>query len=511
MQVSPPLGWKFTPEEVSITVDGETDACSQNRDVNFVFAGFGVVGQVVAAGDTRGPAGVDIELLSGDGQEVVQKTVTVKDGRYVFTAVAGADHKVRANHPVWQFDKAVGEVVITGDNGAAEELVVAGFDVRGKVVAGNQPIAGVSVMLYGTNAVPRCADNAAADTTGPAGTAQRCRAVTDAAGEFVFPVVPGGSYTLVPFYRGEHTQFEVSPAQIDFKVELDSVLLSQPFVVEGFSVKGKVLTGVNGQPLAAAAVTLNGAKVHSTTTNQDGEYFIDKIETGTYTISVTAEGVEFVDVTAAVSPSSPVLPAMTAARFLVSGVLDFSTVSPDSGRRVQLRSPGRPDLVVPVESTGRFSALVTPAVYTVSVLSSPADAQMGIVFAPLSLDIIVKTAPVPGLYFSPVRVSISGSVACSGPCPDLKVTLRPDGGSGEELVQPVEAGRFSFQHQLPGRYTVAVQEAGLCWDQPQIVFNIEAESVEDLKFVQTGWIMEVHSSHQTSLKYRTADSQLTGT
>ena len=130
--MSPPLGWKFSPEEVSISIDGETDSCSLNKDIDFVFAGFGVVGQVgnhliyvyinltrmpfilffyiigsgttlptvslsmyiiynlknlefacqvLAAGSDVGPAGVDIELLSGDQKEVVQKTVTVKDGK----------------------------------------------------------------------------------------------------------------------------------------------------------------------------------------------------------------------------------------------------------------------------------------------------------------------------------------------------------------------------------------------------------------------------------------------
>ena len=51
----------------------------------------------------------------------------------MFTAVDGTDHKVRATHPVWMFEKSVGNVVITDNNGKADDLVVAGFDVRGKV------------------------------------------------------------------------------------------------------------------------------------------------------------------------------------------------------------------------------------------------------------------------------------------------------------------------------------------------------------------------------------------
>ena len=57
-----------------------------------------------------------------------------------------------------------------------------------------------------------------------------------------------------------------------------------------------------------------------------------------------------------------------------------------------------------------------------------------------------------------------------------------------------------------------VQERnGRGWtQQPSINFWIESESKEDLKFVQTGWVMDVHLSHQTSAKYKSDDGQLAG-
>lgn len=45
-EVSPPSGWSFDPEEVSVKVDGETDACSLGKDINFHFKGFAVIGKV---------------------------------------------------------------------------------------------------------------------------------------------------------------------------------------------------------------------------------------------------------------------------------------------------------------------------------------------------------------------------------------------------------------------------------------------------------------------------------
>ena len=53
----------------------------------------------------------------------------------------------------------------------------------------------------------------------------------------------------------------MSPAVQEIKVGLDSLVIDKPFVIEGFSVKGRVLTGTNGQPVANAEVTLKADKV----------------------------------------------------------------------------------------------------------------------------------------------------------------------------------------------------------------------------------------------------------
>ena len=99
IKVSPPLGWQFSPSEMVVDINGETDDCSANKDINFNFEGFGVVGRVVTAGQTTGPAGVTISLKTGASQEALQTTVTGEDGHYVFTAVPGTDHHVTASHP----------------------------------------------------------------------------------------------------------------------------------------------------------------------------------------------------------------------------------------------------------------------------------------------------------------------------------------------------------------------------------------------------------------------------
>jgi hypothetical protein len=266
-----------------------------------------------AGANQPGPAGIKIELLNAVGNNqpsevVLQTTETNGEGRFVFSAVPGAEELVvRASHPSWRFEKSVGSVTMTGDNGQAEDLLIQGFDVHGRVVAAGddgQPMAGVSVFIFGSpslgNSLPDCADNLPSGSVGGialAGLVQLCRAMSDTAGEFAFPVVPPGAYQLLPFYRGELTQFEVTPASLELVVGLDSVRLAQSFVVAGFSVQGRVLrSGAGKKDVAAAAgtaVTLEGKRRYETKTAADGFYFIEKLEAGNYLLSAIAEGIEY--------------------------------------------------------------------------------------------------------------------------------------------------------------------------------------------------------------------------
>ena len=92
----------------------------------------------------------------------------------------------------------------------------------------------------------------------------------------------------------------------------------------------------------------------------------------------------------------------------------------------------------------------------------------------------------------------------------IKVVLTPDASNSEPAEQTVENGKFSFQNQLPGSYSLAVKESGLCWDAPNIVFTIGSESKEDLTMKQTGWVMPIQASHTTTIKYKSKDGKDSG-
>jgi len=232
----------------------------------------------------------------------------------------------------------------------------------------------------------------------------------------------------------------------------------------------------------------------------DGQYYLDSLESGTYTLTAKYQGLEFPQLTVSVSPVSPTLPPLIATKYLVSGQLDYSTASHDPARMVVFSSKGRPDVSIPTEKTGSFLVMLPSDTYSLTVKSTPVDDQMGIVFAPITLDISVTDKPVSNLYFSPVRVTVTGQVTCIGACPDLSVTLKPE-GFGQDTTVVAQNGVFSFENQLPGSYMVVVDETGLCWDNSMVNFNIESDPIDNLIFKQTGWIMDVQSSHEAVLKY----------
>lgn len=133
MKVLPPPGWSFEPSEVTIDFDGQTDPCSQEKDVNFVFKGFGITGRVGVLGQKIGAAGLDVEL-SQNGQQLL-KTKTNGVGVFSFTPLLPGEYKVRAVHPTWYLGKAETNVKVTSGNTELAEgsLQVTGFNIRGQV------------------------------------------------------------------------------------------------------------------------------------------------------------------------------------------------------------------------------------------------------------------------------------------------------------------------------------------------------------------------------------------
>jgi hypothetical protein len=108
--------------------------------------------QVVSSGSQVGPKGVKVTLFP-DGQQErpsIQDTVTSENGDFNFTPVLPGKYLVKASHPIWKLNKDSVVIQLIKENGniSPSSLVVAGYDVSGLVTSDNEPIKGVSFVLF---------------------------------------------------------------------------------------------------------------------------------------------------------------------------------------------------------------------------------------------------------------------------------------------------------------------------------------------------------------------------
>ena len=117
LKVVPPPGWSFEPDSVDINYDSETDLCSQEKDINFTFKGFGITGKVEVMGQKNGAAELDVELVGKDGI-VLRNTKINSIDVFSFTPLLPGDYFVRIQSTTkgWLLEKSeVGVNVSTGN------------------------------------------------------------------------------------------------------------------------------------------------------------------------------------------------------------------------------------------------------------------------------------------------------------------------------------------------------------------------------------------------------------
>ncbi|XP_055531777.1 BOS complex subunit NOMO1 [Wyeomyia smithii] len=515
LKVIPPPGWSFEPEQVPIKFDGTSDICSQGKDVNFLFKGFGITGTVQIYRQTAGAKGVQVELRSESNAKIGQ-TVTDSNGIFSFTPIKSGKYVIKVKHDKWHF--VIPEYSVTVTTGNTEippnSLVVAGFEVEGSVFSDEQPFGNVGFLLYaekGMVSMVKCPTDKIPPVSGTDpryGGSPRCYVEPNKSnGKFVFPSVSVGKYRIVPHFSSKDIQFHIRPEAMEFEVGRDSVQLAESFEVTGFSVSGKVLLASGGAGVANARVKLNGREI--ATTDADGKYLLDNIQAGTYTIQVAATNLQFKDHIVKVALSKPALPDIIVAGFKVCG----QVVSKQSHRVAITRKGSTFQVEIPTieNAGGEWCTYLESGQYTVQVLTSEQEHAAGIQFFPLTQSVNVDRSPLSGIIFSQLRATVEGDIRClpdaGSSCPkDLTITLTALDSSGNPTGQLTKtdqkAGKYLFENVLPGSYEVSVPKFKLCWQADKIKINVKTvkESVES--FVQNGYVVSIVSSHATKMSYK---------
>ncbi len=285
----------FDPPQKVIDPLKNITLCKSN--INFVFLGFTVTGQVLSKYSTTGPAGFPVELTLSDGT-VVKTAITESAGHYKFEHVYPGEYTVRAaKTTAFTVDPTASSFQCKVDWSSAEDcskrhLSVMGYYLKGVI---EKPLAGVVLGIYTrSEAVAKELKSASAQKFAKdlpavdgfhlldarqitshvllfwaAATANKPKK-----GEFEITGIPSGDYRVVPVLLQNPRHFNIEPQAIDVSVRHSNGTLPQSFKVTEFSIKGRVLspkkTGIEGVRVKVDAK--ERAK-----SNAKGEYTLEKV------------------------------------------------------------------------------------------------------------------------------------------------------------------------------------------------------------------------------------------
>eukprot|EP01122_Echinamoeba_exundans_P007456 TRINITY_DN2311_c0_g2_i2.p1 TRINITY_DN2311_c0_g2~~TRINITY_DN2311_c0_g2_i2.p1 ORF type:complete len:1254 (+),score=406.06 TRINITY_DN2311_c0_g2_i2:197-3958(+) len=529
IRVRSPVGWTFAPSEAPIEV--ASGKCNGDKDVNFELTGFTVSGQVASdkscskgAAAAAGVAGVSVTLSDSEGKAVAT-AVSQQGGAFVFDNIAPGSYKVAARG-----DAASQAVAVQwGPSKVAEPITISKFEITGAVGEGGDldAVAGVDVILFGDKKLTSCASSATSSPELPANFKTPaavdalkvlCVTKSDKSGQFKFSNVACGTYTVVPFYRtAGGSVYDVSPASAKVDVAGANAVVSERFRVRGFSVGGRVV--VPGAASGVAGVTVRLGDL-STTTDASGVYKFEQVEAGQYKISASKDKMTFSGPSAIqITPSTSKLPEFTLKTVELCGRVSIphppAGVEPTttSSRQVALALASNPSKTISKTSTsvegvsGSYCFSVEPAQnYVVSPVVTDREERAGLLLSSTAQTVKVDCEPVANVNFAQSLLTVSGRVRClTPPCdPSIAVTLQSSGSeSGGDVVTTglVADDVFVFQHVVPGSYVVSIDKPDWCFENQALQVQVIKQDVSDLELVQSGYKLNVKSSHDVNVEY----------
>ncbi|KAL6255181.1 hypothetical protein P5V15_013514 [Pogonomyrmex californicus] len=464
--------------------------------------------KVISLGTDSGPKGITISLYTNDNkQDPIKSMTTAEGGIFYFTPIQPGKYILVADHSKWILKKNKIEVTVQEGNTelADGSLVVSGYDVSGKVTSENEPVAGVSFILFGNGVAEKC-ETTPVDKNFES-KKPLCHVISDSAGKFVFPSLSPGDYKLVPHYAGIQTKFDVQPPELSFKVSHNSIVLAQNFKVTGFTVGGLVRSSTNGNPLPGAKIFLSQKEV--AVTDKNGKYVLDNMKAGQYTLRAESANVQFSEKTVKISPTSPELPVLIPSAYKVSGKVTLSAKGTLHFRRISIQNTAATFYkeLDTNEKTGEYSVYLAPDKYQLSVIVSTEEKAKGLQFYPLQQTIDVTSQPIININFLQLKATLTGTVNClpGTDCSQASVTLKILDGITIKTVQAKD-GQYQFTDVLPGHYEIFIDNDVFCWENPSYRISITSERAEVPPFKQTGFSVTFISSHDTAVEYSEPNS-----
>lgn len=421
----------YNTEIVGATV---TSGNATERNVSLTPVNGTVSGAVTSSGSPV--SGVTINVINSVGVIVGTATTTGMMGTNYSISVPPGNYTITATSPLYQFESR-GITVQSNQNTIANFDLIA---IVGTISGSITPSVPTRISIFTTDGIFVTSQENAVDTYSISGLAP-------------------GSYVVRAEAAGYTTQqigTVLTPSQLNSTVDF-------ALVANSTTLSGQIRDGdVPGNPLIPGTVNVInslGQNVATVTTN-DGNYSVDGLGPGSYSVVFTSEGYASQTLGAIIAdPPVPVI--LNASLNKLAGSIVGTVNVP--GATIALFQNGIPVGVTQADGTGAYTfANLAPGNYT--VVASAANFQTAtsgaIVEAFETTTVNFQLASDPGFIFGVVSPNLNGAV----------ITIRKDSASGPIVATTISGpvfdgmmtvnGYYRVDNLAPGNYVVSVNAIG---------------------------------------------------
>ena len=486
--ISAPDGWDFSPSEVIVDVDGESDICSRGQDINFEFVGYNVQGQILNRDDPDAISGavkVKLELVDASGKVL---DTAVSGGKYSFSGVKTGKYVVRISEDslqTYSFQESEHPVSVQGDSARIRDFIILGFDIDGEVlfegVSGDRKaLPNWPVSIHFGNAVKETK--------------------TDKRGRFSFPNMSQGSYVIRTSKALSQGDLSMGTAECDIQVK-NGKSEQCKIVVDGCKMKGSVAQGSKGISNVEVEIAQGGNKF-TTMSDDQGAFKSQLLKAGKVDLTVVNhKDLKFKPTTFTVDSPMDTWPALRPARVRLEGLLEITKAEP----KLSVKCKSKED-EVSSEVTGKtFNIFLRKGDYVCTVVTGGSDSAF---FSSVTVKVDPdKRQEANKLTFSYSKVRVSGDISCFSTCSGITVDMFQQ-STTKIASAKITGSKFEFSDVRPGEYKIIASGTSACWEKNVIDVKVTTNDVAGLKFIQKGKLVTVDTDNPTILKLGDKNHQL---
>lgn len=417
----------YTTEIIGATI---TSGSATERNVSLTPVNGTVSGAVTSSGSPV--SGVTINVINSVGVIVGTTTTTGAVGTNYSINVPPGNYTITATSPLYQFESR-GITVQSNQNTTANFDLVA---IVGSISGTITPSVPTRISIFTTEGIFVTSQENAVDTYSISGLAP-------------------GSYIVRAESAGYTTQqigTVLTPTQLDSTVNF-------ALVANSTTLSGQIRDGdTPGNPLIPGTVNVinNLGQNVATVTSNDGNYSVDGLGPGSYSVVFTSEG--YASQTLGAIIADPPVPVIlnTSLNKLAGSIVGTVNVP---GATITLYQNGLPVGVTQSDGTGSYTfANLAPGNYTVvaSAANFQAATSGAIVEAFITTTVNFQLESDPGFIFGVVSPDVNGAV----------ITIRKDSATGPIVATTISGpifdgmmtvdGYYRVDNLAPGNYVVSV-------------------------------------------------------